>query len=52
MAPDKDKQAEILNQFREHLGEQDLIHDGDTIGTDNATLLYVIQRATRRSGLR
>ena len=40
MAPPKDKEA-ILKQFRETLQEQDLIHDGDTIGTDDDTLLCV-----------
>lgn len=39
MAP-KDKDA-ILKQFREQLAQQDLLLDGDTIGTDDATLLYV-----------
>ena len=40
MAPPKDKEA-ILKQFRETLQQQDLIHDGDSIGTDDDTLLYV-----------
>ncbi len=40
MAPPKDSEA-ILKQFREGLVEQDLIHDGDSIGTDDETLLYV-----------
>lgn len=39
--PSKEKQQEILKQFRAGLEKQDLIHDGDTIGTDDATLLYV-----------
>ncbi|KAJ2966338.1 hypothetical protein NUW54_g13838 [Trametes sanguinea] len=38
MAP-KDKEA-ILKEFRETLVKQDLIHEGDTIGTDDDTLLY------------
>ncbi|KAH9854652.1 CRAL/TRIO domain-containing protein [Lenzites betulinus] len=38
MAPPKDKEA-LLAQFREELIQQDLIHDGDTIGTDDDTLL-------------
>lgn len=38
----KEKQEEILKQFREQLKQRDLIHDGDTIGADDATLLYVL----------
>ncbi|KAI0670820.1 CRAL/TRIO domain-containing protein [Trametes maxima] len=41
MAP-KDKDA-VLHQFREALAEQDLIHDGDTIGTDDDTLLRFLR---------
>jgi len=37
--PNEEQQASILQQFREQLVEQDLIHDGDTIGTDDWTLL-------------
>lgn len=36
----KDKPDGILKQFREQLQLQDLIHEGDTIGTDDAILLY------------
>ncbi|KAH9936279.1 CRAL-TRIO domain-containing protein [Fomitopsis serialis] len=43
MAPPTEKQAEILKQFREHLEEQDLIHDSDNIGTDDATLLRFLR---------
>ena len=42
MVPAKEKQEEILKQFREQLEQRDLIHEGDTIGTDDATLLYVL----------
>ncbi|KAI0354930.1 CRAL/TRIO domain-containing protein [Trametes cingulata] len=42
MAPPKDKEA-ILNQFREALVQQDLIHDGDSIGTDDETLLRFLR---------
>lgn len=31
----------VLEQFRAELEKQDLIHDGDSIGTDDETLLYV-----------
>ncbi|KAI0917030.1 hypothetical protein AcW2_007271 [Taiwanofungus camphoratus] len=41
MAP-KDKDA-ILKQFREQLAQQDLLLDGDTIGTDDATLLRFLR---------
>ncbi len=37
----KDKQA-ILDEFRQGLVNEGLIHDGDTIGTDDETLLYVL----------
>ena len=39
MAPPKDQDA-ILKQFREELTKEDLLHEGDSIGTDDATLLY------------
>ncbi|OJT03883.1 Sec14 cytosolic factor [Trametes pubescens] len=42
MAPPKDSEA-ILKQFREGLVEQDLIHDGDSIGTDDETLLRFLR---------
>lgn len=42
MVVPKEKQDDILKQFREQLEQRDLIHDGDTIGTDDATLLYVL----------
>jgi hypothetical protein len=32
-------QDQILEQFRKELVEEDLLHDGDTIGTDDETLL-------------
>ncbi|KAH9891614.1 CRAL/TRIO domain-containing protein [Cubamyces lactineus] len=41
MAP-RDKAA-ILKQFRETLQQQGLIHDGDTIGTDDDTLLRFLR---------
>lgn len=36
------KHDEILAQFREQLVNEDILHDGDTIGTDDDTLLYVL----------
>lgn len=39
--PSKEKQDALLEQFRRHLEQEDLIHEGDTIGTDDATLLCV-----------
>ncbi|KAH9950542.1 CRAL/TRIO domain-containing protein [Amylocystis lapponica] len=42
MAKSKDHD-QILHQFREQLVQQDLIHDGDTIGTDDATLLRFLR---------
>jgi len=41
--PNEEQQASILQQFREQLVEQDLIHDGDTIGTDDWTLLRFLR---------
>ena len=37
MAP-RDEQA-ILAQFKEELTKDDLLHDGDSMGTDDRTLL-------------
>jgi hypothetical protein len=31
----------ILKQFREELYSEGILHDGDTIGTNDGTLLYV-----------
>lgn len=45
MAP-KDEAA-TLKQFREELVKEDLLHDGDSIGTDDETLLYVLLRLAR-----
>ncbi|KAH9841532.1 CRAL/TRIO domain-containing protein, partial [Rhodofomes roseus] len=42
MAPSKDKQAEIVEQFREQLDEQDLLPEDD-IGTDDASLLRFLR---------
>jgi hypothetical protein len=39
MAP-KDQGA-LLKQFRDELTKENLLHEGDSIGTDDATLLYV-----------
>lgn len=33
--------GEKLKQFREDLYAEGILHDGDTIGTDDGTLLYV-----------
>ena len=37
-----EKHDEILAQFREQLVNEDILQDGDTIGTDDDTLLYVL----------
>ncbi|KAI0372119.1 CRAL/TRIO domain-containing protein [Pilatotrama ljubarskyi] len=42
MAPPKGKES-ILQQFRESLVDQDLVHDGDSIGTDDETLLRFLR---------
>ncbi|KAI0822248.1 CRAL/TRIO domain-containing protein [Trametes gibbosa] len=42
MAPPKNQEA-LLAQFREELVQQDLIHEGDTIGTDDDTLLRFLR---------
>jgi hypothetical protein len=39
MAP-KDEGA-VLKQFREELVQEDMLHEGDSIGTDDETLLCV-----------
>ena len=39
--PSADELKAILEKFRAELEEQDLIHEGDTIGTDDCTLKYV-----------
>lgn len=39
MAP-KDHDA-VLRQLREELVKEDLLHDGDSIGTEDYVLLYV-----------
>ncbi|CCM01875.1 uncharacterized protein FIBRA_03946 [Fibroporia radiculosa] len=41
--PNKEKQAAILQQFRHQLEQEDLMHDDDTIGTDDATLLRFLR---------
>lgn len=33
--------AEVLKKFRHDIFEEGIIHNGDTIGTDDETLLYV-----------
>lgn len=35
-------QEDILKTFRQQLEEEEILHDGDTIGTDDETLLYVL----------
>jgi hypothetical protein len=35
---DHDKDDEILTSFRTQLYDEDILHDGDTIGTDDNTL--------------
>jgi len=42
MAPPKDEDT-ILKQFREQLTQEGLIHDGDSIGTDDRTLLRFLR---------
>ena len=37
---------ETLKQFREELYAEGILHDGDTIGTSDDTLLYVNNRPT------
>jgi len=38
-----DNQHDILKQFRNILTEEDILHDGDTIGTDDGTLLRFLR---------
>jgi hypothetical protein len=38
MSSDIHGQNEILTQFRNILTEEGILHDGDTIGTDDGTL--------------
>jgi hypothetical protein len=40
MPPANSHQEKVLQEFRKQLVEKDLLHDGDTIGTDDETLLY------------
>ena len=40
MAPPRDREA-VLHEFRNELVQQGLLHDGDSIGTDDETLSYV-----------
>ena len=35
--------GKALKQFREELYAEGVLHDGDTIGTNDETLLYVYQ---------
>lgn len=37
----KASQAETLAVFRKELFAEGLLHEGDTVGTDDETLLYV-----------
>lgn len=37
----KASQAETLAEFRKQLFAEDILHEGDTVGTDDETLLYV-----------
>lgn len=39
--PSPDELKATLEKFRAELEEQDLIHEGDKIGTDDYTLKYV-----------
>lgn len=39
MAPLTRKEQDTLATFRKQLYDEDLLHDGDTIGTDDDTLL-------------
>lgn len=39
MSPAKGDKQQVLAEFRRQLVEEDIIHDGDTIGTDDDTLL-------------
>ncbi len=41
MAPAQKDQDALLRQFREELVNEDLLHDGDSIGTDDHTLMQV-----------
>lgn len=36
-----DKQ-QILKEFRQQVEEEGIIHDGDTVGTDDETLLWLL----------
>lgn len=38
----KDDKEQVLAEFRRQVEEEGIIHDGDTIGTDDDTLLWVI----------
>ena len=42
--PSPDELKATLEKFRAELEEQDLIHEGDKIGTDDYTLKYVPPR--------
>ena len=39
-------EAALVKQFREELVKEDLLHDGDSIGTEDATLLQVFWAQT------
>ena len=41
MAPPRQDKDAIVKEFRQELEQHGLIHDGDTIGTDDETLSYV-----------
>ncbi|CCM00205.1 uncharacterized protein FIBRA_02233 [Fibroporia radiculosa] len=41
--PTAEDQAALIKQFRQRLVEEDLIHDGDTIGTDDWTLVRFLR---------
>lgn len=36
------REMTILQTFREQLYAEDILHDGDTVGTDDETLLYAL----------
>lgn len=37
-----DTQQQILKEFRQQVEEEGIIHDGDTVGTDDDTLLWLL----------
>ena len=39
--PSSSQQSDVLKVLREQLFAEGILHEGDTIGTDDLTLLYV-----------